>query len=419
MSDLPPARHRTLSAERYTVDTPPRPSWRPFVLIALVVLVALASSATPSPLYVDYQQAWGTSGTMITVVYAVYALAVLIPLVFLGRLSDAIGRRPVILTGLALLTVSMGLLAVAPNVGWLIAARLLQGVSVGLITGPAAAALIELHPRRDSRVGALINSSTTNFGIAGGVLLSGAVAKSSSSPLTLPYQLIAASTLALVAAVSAFVPETAGGASTLRDALRLRPPTVPASMRSVFALAAISVIVSWSVGGVFLGLGGALARDLVGRSDYLVTGLVVATLQGAAGVAQLVWNLRAGPDRWRRGMVVAVGFLVPGLVVASLSLERSSVPGFLLAALLTGLGMGLLFLIGTTIVARHAPSRTRGQVFAALYLVAYTSLGVPAVVAALVAERIGLIAAYHLLALFVGVVSVVALGAVQLGRGRR
>lgn len=400
------------------MDTTPRTSWRPFVLIALVVIVALASSATPTPLYVDYQQAWGTSGTMITVVYAVYALAVLIPLLFLGRLSDAVGRRPVILAGLTLLAVSMVVLAAAPAVGWLIAARITQGVSVGLITGPAAAALIELHPTRDSRIGALTSSSTTNFGIAGGVLASAAMATASSSPLVHPYLVIAAATLALLAAVWVFVPETAGGSTTIRDALRLRPPTVPAHMRSTFALAAICVLVSWSVGGVFLGLGGAIARDLVGRSDYLVTGLVVAALQGAAGVAQLVWNLRAGPDQWRRGMTVGVALLLPGLVVASLSLEWRTVPGFVLAALLTGLGMGLLFLIGTTLVAQSAPPGVRGQVFAALYLVAYTALGVPAVLAALAAEQIGLIPAYHLLAAIVGVVSVIALVAV-LRRARR
>lgn len=45
---------RPLPAERQTVETTPRSSWRPFILIALVVTVALASSATPTPLYVDY-----------------------------------------------------------------------------------------------------------------------------------------------------------------------------------------------------------------------------------------------------------------------------------------------------------------------------------------------------------------------------
>ena len=401
------------------MDTIPTPTWRPFVLIALVVTVALASSATPSPLYVDYQQMWGTSGTTITIVYAVYCLAVLIPLVFLGRLSDAIGRRPVILGGLALLAVSMSVLAVAPDVSWLIVARITQGISVGLITGPAAAALIELHPTRDSRVGALTSSSTTNFGIAGGVLLSGAVATVSSSPLIHPYLIIAAATLALFVAVAALVPETAGGASTVREALRVRRPTVPARMRSAFALAAVCVIVSWSVGGVFLGLGGAIARDLLGRSDYLITGLVVAALQAAAGIAQLVWNLRFGPSDWRRGMTVGVALMAPGLVLASLALEWRNVPVFLLAAVLTGLGMGLLFLIGTTLVAQNAPAEIRGQVFAALYLIAYTALGVPAVVAALAAEQIGLIPAYHVLAAVFGSVGVIALAVVLAGRRPR
>src|SRR5699024_4123885 len=128
--------------------------------------VALMSSATPSPLYVDYQESWGTSGTMITVVYAVYALAVLIPLLFLGRLSDAIGRRPVVMAGLALVGASMGLLVVAPDVAWLIVARIVQGIGIGLVTSSAGAALVELHPRRDARVGALVNSPTLHFGVA-------------------------------------------------------------------------------------------------------------------------------------------------------------------------------------------------------------------------------------------------------------
>ncbi|KAA0918258.1 MFS transporter [Dietzia sp. ANT_WB102] len=390
----------------------PRSSRAPFVLMALVVTVALASSATPSPLYVDYQQAWGVGGTAITVVYAVYSLAVLVPLLFLGRVSDAIGRRPVILAGLILLALSMGLLAAASSVAWLIAARVVQGLAVGLITGSATAALIELHPTRDSRVGALTSSSTTNFGIAGGVLLAGAVATSSSSPLVHPYLVIGVLTVALTVGVAAIVPETAGGSGSLRAALRIRPPSVPPQMRSAFTLAAVCVIVSWCVGGVFLGLGGAIARDLIGASDYLVTGLVVAALQAAAGVAQLAWNLRSGPSQWRRGVVIGVLTLVTGLVTASVSLEARSVVGFIVAAGLTGLGMGLLFLMGTTLVAQSAPPAVRGQAFAALFVVAYLALGVPAVVAAVIAESLGLIPAYHLLALTVGAIAGGALLAV-------
>lgn len=397
--------------------TTPARSWTPFVVMALVVAAALMSSATPSPLYVDYQEAWGTSGTMITVVYAVYALAVLFPLLFLGRLSDAIGRRPVVLTGLALLVLSMALLAAAPSVALLIVGRVVQGLGVGLVTASATAAIIELHPTRDSRVGALTSSSLTNFGIAAGVLLAGVVASSSSSPLVHPYVVMGGALAVLLIAVVLLVPETSGAGGrtsrgTLRGALRMQRIAVPAAARPAFALAAVCVIASWSVGGVFLGLGGALARDLVGGSDYLVTGLVVACLQAAAAVAQLGWNLRAGPSLWRRGVTVGGVILVVGLAGASAALETGSVPGFLVASAVTGLGMGLLFLMGTSLVAQNAPEGARGEIFSALYLVAYLALGVPAVAAASLAGVVGLTSAFHLLAVVVSVVAVGALVAV-------
>jgi MFS family permease len=400
------------------VNTTPR-TWPPFVLIALVVTAALMSSATPSPLYVDYQETWGTSGTMITVVYAVYAVAVLVPLLFLGRLSDAIGRRPVVIAGLALLVVSMAMLAAAPSVAWLIPARVVQGLGVGLVTGSAAAALIELHPTRNARASALTSSSTTNFGIAAGVLLSGAVATSSSSPLVHPYVVMGVALAALLVGVILVVPETSGaGPATLREAVRVQRIAVPAETGSAFALAAVCVSVSWAVGGVFLGLGGAITKDLVGRSDYLVTGLVVACLQGAAAIAQLVWNLRAGPSMWRRGVVIGVATMLVGVVAASLTLEAGSVPGFVVASIVTGLGMGLLFLMGTTLVAQSAPDGARGEVFSALFVVAYISLGVPAVVAALAAEVIGLAVAFHLLVAAVSVISIGALVAVARSAAR-
>ncbi|HMT49166.1 MFS transporter [Dietzia sp. UBA5065] len=400
------------------MNTTPR-TWPPFVLIALVVTAALMSSATPSPLYVDYQETWGTSGTMITVVYAVYAVAVLVPLLFLGRLSDAIGRRPVVIAGLALLVVSMAMLAAAPSVAWLIPARVVQGLGVGLVTGSAAAALIELHPTRNARASALTSSSTTNFGIAAGVLLSGAVATSSSSPLVHPYVVMGVALAALLVGVILVVPETSGaGPATLREAVRVQRIAVPAETGSAFALAAVCVSVSWAVGGVFLGLGGAITKDLVGRSDYLVTGLVVACLQGAAAIAQLVWNLRAGPSMWRRGVVIGVATMLVGVVAASLTLEAGSVPGFVVASIVTGLGMGLLFLMGTTLVAQSAPDGARGEVFSALFVVAYISLGVPAVVAALAAEVIGLAVAFHLLVAAVSVISIGALVAVARSAAR-
>ena len=222
--------------------------------------------------------------------------------------------------------------------------------------------------------------------------------------------MIAVASAVLLVAVPVVVPETAGfGPAGLRDAVRPQRISVPPSIRPTFALASVCVLVSWSVGGVFLGLGGALTREMVGRSDYLLTGLVVAFLQGAAALAQLGWNLRAGSWSWRSGVTVGVVTLIAGLVEASLAVEAGSIVGLTAAAAFVGIGMGLLFLMGSVLAARDVPDGVRGEVISAFFVVAYVALGIPAVLAAFLAEIIGLGAAYHLLAAAVGLTAVGAL----------
>ena len=54
-----------------------------------------------------------------------------------------------LLAGLAVACAGLALFASATSVAWLFAARALQGLAVGMISGPATAALVELDPLRD------------------------------------------------------------------------------------------------------------------------------------------------------------------------------------------------------------------------------------------------------------------------------
>ena len=74
--------------------------WRPFLVVAGFVVLALMASSTPTPLYTIYAAEWGFSALSVTEVYAVYAIGVLLALLLTGGLSDAIGRRPVIVSAL-------------------------------------------------------------------------------------------------------------------------------------------------------------------------------------------------------------------------------------------------------------------------------------------------------------------------------
>jgi MFS family permease len=119
-------------------------------IAGVLVGLALFAAGVPSPLYGIYRDLWGFSDLVLTLVYAVYAFGVLATLILAGRLSDEVGRRPVLLASLGALLGATVLFILADSVAWLFAARALQGLATGVLLSAASAALLDLHPRRDA-----------------------------------------------------------------------------------------------------------------------------------------------------------------------------------------------------------------------------------------------------------------------------
>jgi EmrB/QacA subfamily drug resistance transporter len=94
----------------------------------------------------------GFGGLQWTVMSYTLTLASLILLA--GSLSDRWGRRRVFLAGLGWFTAASVLCAAAPGIGWLIAARALQGIGGALMT-PASLAIIEAAFRPGDRTHAI------------------------------------------------------------------------------------------------------------------------------------------------------------------------------------------------------------------------------------------------------------------------
>jgi hypothetical protein len=73
-----------------------------------------------------------------------------------------------------------------------------------------------------------------------------------------------------------------------RFRLRVERPSVPAVVRRPFFLAALAVLSSWSIGGLFFSLGPQLAAHLFNSSNAIVSGSGIVALAGAAVVAQVL-----------------------------------------------------------------------------------------------------------------------------------
>src|ERR1700722_4547912 len=90
-----------------------------FWVAGATLTLFLCGASAPSPLYAIYQTKFGFSTTVLTAIFAVYAVAVLAAVLPAGELSDQVGRRPVILFGLALQIVAMAVFIVAHGVALL------------------------------------------------------------------------------------------------------------------------------------------------------------------------------------------------------------------------------------------------------------------------------------------------------------
>src|SRR5438105_7250388 len=75
-----------------------------FFLLASITVSFLAGSLAPTPLYPVYQDAWGFSALSTTEIFGIYALALLGSLLVAGRLSDHVGRRPVLIVAVKIST---------------------------------------------------------------------------------------------------------------------------------------------------------------------------------------------------------------------------------------------------------------------------------------------------------------------------
>ncbi|MFP5022139.1 MFS transporter [Pseudonocardia phyllosphaerae] len=84
---------------------------------------------------------------------SIYMVGQIIALPLAGRMSDQFGRRPVFLTAVAVFTVMSVLIGLAPSIGWLVAARLLQGLAAGAFLPSVTGIVSDLFgPDRDRAI---------------------------------------------------------------------------------------------------------------------------------------------------------------------------------------------------------------------------------------------------------------------------
>jgi MFS family permease len=389
--------------EALAVDRPilRAPNEAAFWLIAYVFAAIMLGTTLPTPLYVIYQSQWHFSSAIITLIYAVYAAGVLAALVFAGRASDQVGRRPVLGAALALSAVSTILFITASSVGWLFVARVLSGFTAGLMTGTGTAALTEMLGPSKTRRASIVATAVNTGGLGLGPLVAGLFAQFEPHPTVLVFEVyLALLAIGVVAVVS--VPETVSHRQAL--SLRFVGFGLPNTARREFLAAGVAGFTAFGLLGIFSALAPTFLGDVLHQHSHAVAGAVVFMMFGVSVVTQLV----AGHSDYRKvvSFGLALFLLVLALIVGGLS--EASLGLFLAGTAVGGVAVGCVFMGSLSTANRLAPAERRAQIVSSYFVLCYLGLTIPVISVGISSEYYGVFRSVLVCSIGLAVLSVLS-----------
>ncbi|CAH0250358.1 MFS transporter [Plantibacter cousiniae (nom. nud.)] len=346
-----------------------------FWIVATTFLLVMAYSTVPTPLYALYQARDGFPVSTITVIFAAYAVGVVFSLFFVGHISDWVGRRRMLLIAILISALSAVLFLLWSSVEGLIVARVVNGVSVGVLTATATAHLGELRavarPDENSIVAASVAGASNLGGLALGPLIGGLFAEFLPNPLVLPHALFLVA-LVIAAIVMVSVPETVEQSEPRR---RYRPQrlAVPASSRGAFIGAGFGAFAGFALLGLFTSLAPTILIGTFDAPDHLLAGVTTFSVFGAAALGQVL--LARLP--LQRQLLIATVSCGVGLAAVAAGAVLPQLGVFLVGGVIAGLGVGVLFKSAIATAGSLADPARRGETLSLVFLIAYCGLALP------------------------------------------
>ncbi|SHF92149.1 multidrug effflux MFS transporter [Streptoalloteichus hindustanus] len=331
----------------------------------LIVVLGGLSAVSPfaidmyAPGFPEIATSFGTSGTAVQLSLTACLVGLAVGQIVLGPISDATGRRRLLLAGSALFTVFSLLCAVAPTIAVFDVARLLQGITggAGIVIGRAVVSdrFTGAHAARQLATLSVIGSTAPVLApVLGGLVLG-------IGSWRLVFVALALTGLVLLAAVWAWVPESlpverrrAGGLGAVLSAmgglLRRRELVgyllvmgcgigalfayisgSPFVFQSVYGLSPTAYSLVFATNAVGTVVAGVIFGRLAGRvrlNSLLVTGVAISAASLVVLVALLAAGISTFPTTWvcLFGLTCGIGLLLPAATAIILAVG-SDAPG--------------------------------------------------------------------------------------------
>ena len=313
------------------------------------VALDLVGFGIVAPILGRYAERFGAGGLQVGLMFASFSIAQMVFSPVLGRVSDRIGRKPVIIVSLLGTALGSFVTGLAGAMWVLFLGRIIDGAS-GASVSVAQGAITDIAPPEDrARLLGMLGAAF-GVGFVVGPALGGLAALGGSH---VPF--FVAGAIALVNAVAAYVrlPETRTEVHAPRDVDTPRMPRNTVLVRFA-ALNAIGLLGFSGFESTFSLFGGARFDLTEGSAAmvFLFVGVVLVAVQGGL----------IGPvtDSFGSRTALRAGLTTAAIGMALLSFSTSWLLLFV-SLFLVALGQGVASPTITTLVTEHAPPDRRGE----------------------------------------------------------
>lgn len=368
-----------------------------FIAATLSMLMAFAASATPIPLYDVYRRAEGLTYSDLSLTAVVYFIGAISALLFFGRISDHLGRKPVTLLAFALSAIASFILLHVDSATPLIIARLLLGLSCGLASSAIAAYVVDSAPPSLSWLSAVIVGNSPMVGLTLGALASGTLVEYGPYPRLLCYLVVLVETAVvcfLVLAGKETVERKPGMAASLRPTF-----SMPQADRRLYPIAGCLFLATWALGGFFQAYGPSIAADQLGSRSTLTAAVVFSSFLLPSAIGGPL-SARLSPARAQRLGIVVFTLALGGII---LTVKMSMIISFLIMSAIAGAAQGVALTGSIRSLLDGISSRDRAGVLSLLYATAYTGAAVTSFLAGQLSKFLNL---YQLVLCYGGLAAV-------------
>ncbi len=350
---------------------------------ALVVLYF--ASGSPIPLYTLFQEQMGLTHSQLSMASMWYLLGTVIPLMFMSRISDHIGRRPATIIILCVSISGCLTFAYISSPEMLMAGRLIQGIASGLGSSTIAAYVVDLSAGLPKWVGPMITSSAPTLGLSTGAFVSGGIASYTEITYTGYFEVV----IAVICVIMVMI-------LLARETMERKPGlacsfiprfALPAGALRLYLASTMVFVGTWAVGGFSQSFSSTIALEMAGTDNAFIAAGVFTSLL----LPNVVGSFFAKRFETRQAQRWGMASYTACIAMMYVSLSLGLLWGFIAFSVLAGVSQGIAFTSSVTDIISRASKPQRASTFSLIYLTSYGGAAIPNLVVGMIPGEYGVL----------------------------